>query len=178
MALRPVLKLPDPVLRRKAHKVTAFDDELKTLIQDMIETMRDEPGVGLAAPQVGVSKRVIVVEYPENDEIEESPIRLYSIANPEIVTFSETTLFGIEGCLSVPIYLGEVERAEKIVVQGFNQNGKKVRVNANGWLARIFQHEIDHLNGILFVDKATRIFKPEDSQTTADTKSDIYPSIE
>ena len=178
MASRPVIKLPDPVLRRKAHKVTAFDEELLTLIQDMIETMRDEPGVGLAAPQVNVSMRVIVVEYPENDEIEESPIRLYSIVNPEIVSFSETTLFGIEGCLSVPKYLGEVERAEKIVVQGFNPHGKKVRVNAHGWFARIFQHEIDHLNGILFVDRATRIFKPEDSQTTAETKTDSHPSIE
>ena len=164
MAIRTVIKLPNPFLRRKANRVTNFDAELRMLVNDMIDTMRDEPGVGLAAPQINVAKRIIVVEYPENDEIEGSPVRLFTVVNPEIAQMSEETEMGVEGCLSVPNYLGEVERAAGITVKGMNPFGKKIRIHARGWLARIFQHEIDHLNGILFVDRATRIFKPEEMQ--------------
>lgn len=168
MAIREVIKLPDPILRRKATKVTVFDTDLRVLVKDMIETMRGEPGVGLAAPQINVSKRIIVVEYPENDAEEDSPVRLYTVVNPEIVQASEKTEFGIEGCLSVPNYLGEVERSLRISVQGYNQYGKKMRIDASDWLARIFQHEIDHLNGILFVDRAIRVFKHEDLKNQED----------
>ena len=158
--IRPILFLPEPILRRKAHKVEKIDSDLKTLITDMIETMRVAPGVGLAAPQVGVPSRVIVVEFgDENDE--EAPKKLYTLINPEITFPSEEKVSGIEGCLSVPGLLGEVERYTKAVVRGKNRQGKPVKVTAEGWLARIFQHEIDHLDGILYPDRATKVWKPE-----------------
>lgn len=178
MTIREVIKLPNPALRRKATRVTVFDNDLRVLIQDMIETMRGEPGVGLAAPQINVAKRIIVVEYPENDEEEGSPVRLFTVVNPEITQASEETELGIEGCLSVPNYLGEVERALRITVQGYNQYGKKIRVEASDWLARIFQHEIDHLNGILFVDRAIRVFKPEDLKTQEYYNPEQHISVE
>jgi peptide deformylase len=163
--------LPDPILRRKARPVTAFDQNLQTLIDDMIETMRDAPGVGLAAPQVSVSQRVIVVEYAELDEEDqqgeaaepekEIKPRLYVVVNPEIGKVSPEMLLGVEGCLSIPGIIGEVDRHEVIQVKGLNRHGKPLRLKAQGWLARIFQHEIDHLDGVLFPDRATRVWKPE-----------------
>lgn len=160
MPLREIVFLPDPVLRRKAHKVTTFDSELQTLIDDMIETMREAPGVGLAAPQVGVSQRVVVIEYAEDEEDEEAPKKLYVIVNPEILQPSEETELGIEGCLSVPGLVGEVERSISLTVKGLNRRGQPVKYKLNGWLARIFQHEIDHLDGIIYTDRATRVWKP------------------
>lgn len=154
------------MLRRKAHKVNQFGHSFQTLVEDMIQTMREEPGVGLAAPQINVSSQVIVVEYPLDDRVENAKPTLFVFANPEIVEKSEGTEFGIEGCLSVPGLLGEVERSTHIVVSGLDRLGKKQRVSATGWLARIFQHEIDHVNGILFVDRAKKIWKPEAEQTT------------
>jgi peptide deformylase len=161
MAIREVVKIPESVLRRKAHKVTVFDRDFQVLVEDMIETMRAEPGVGLAAPQVNVSLQLIVVEYPEDDQVEDAKPRLYVVANPEIVDRADETEIGIEGCLSVPDLVGEVERAAKVVVKGLNRFGKKQKITAKGWLARIFQHEIDHVNGIVFVDRASRVWKPE-----------------
>ncbi len=165
MALRKIVTLPDAVLRRRAHTVTKFDKNLQTLIDDMIETMRDAPGVGLAAPQIGLSERIIVVEYYEREEDEEkedAPKKVYALLNPEIVKKSEETLIGIEGCLSIPGLVGDVERHATIQVKGFNRHGKPMKLKAQGWLARIFQHEIDHLNGILFTDRATRVWKPQE----------------
>jgi peptide deformylase len=166
MGLRTIVSLPDPVLRRKARPVTRFDADLQTLIEDMIETMRAAPGVGLAAPQMNVSQRLIVIEYaePEDDEnTEEKQARkkLYVLANPEIIKTSEETVVGVEGCLSVPGVVGEVERFLTVQVKGLNRHGKPMKVKAEGWLARIFQHEIDHINGIVFPDRATRVWKPE-----------------
>jgi peptide deformylase len=161
MTIRQIVFLPDPVLRRKAKPVDRFTPELQTLIDDMIETMRVAPGVGLAAPQVGVSERVIVVEYPEDDEKEDAPKKLFVVINPEIKEFSEETEPGVEGCLSVPGLHGEVERALAVTVKGQTRRGQPIKIKAKGWLARIFQHEIDHLNGIVFTDKATRVWKPE-----------------
>jgi peptide deformylase len=171
MALRNIVTLPDPVLRRKARAVTTFDKNLQILIDDMIETMREAPGVGLAAPQIGLAERLIVIEFAEEDENEESdqaqserktkPKKLFALANPEIVKASEETLFGVEGCLSIPNLVGEVERHAEVHVKGLNRHGKPVRIKAKGWLARIFQHEIDHLNGVLFTERATRIWQPE-----------------
>jgi peptide deformylase len=166
MALREIVSIPDPVLRRKAHKATEFDKEFQTLMDDMIETMRAAPGVGLAAPQVGISKRLIVIEYSE-DENEEAPTKakkLYVVANPEIIHTSIETEIGIEACLSVPGLVGEVERFSQVVVRGKNRRGQPVRINAHGWMARIFQHEMDHLDGILFTDRATRIWKPKEDE--------------
>lgn len=162
MAILDIALLPDPVLRRKAKKITGFDKDLQTLIEDMVETLRAAPGVGLAAPQVSVSSRLIVVEYGEEDEEgnEIKPKKLYVVVNPEIVQASEETELGIEGCLSIPNLVGEVERNVKITVKGLNRAGKPVKITAEGWLARIFQHEIDHLEGVIFPDRATRVWKP------------------
>jgi len=166
MALRKIVTLPEPVLRRKAKAVTKFDRNLQTLIEDMVETMREAPGVGLAAPQIGLSERLIVVEYyehEEEDEIEENeeaPRKVWAVLNPEIVKASEEKVMGIEGCLSIPNLVGEVERHAEIQVKGLNRHGKPMKIKARGWLARIFQHEIDHLNGVLFPDRATRVWQP------------------
>ncbi|MCD6355773.1 MAG: peptide deformylase [Anaerolineaceae bacterium] len=145
MALREVIKLPHPTLRRKAHKVKKFDGELHKLIDDMVETMRDEPGVGLAAPQVNISQRLIVVEYPEDDSLPEAEPKVFELVNPEFTYMSEETTMGVEGCLSVPNIFGEVERSQFVSVRGRNRYGRKIIINAHGWLARIFQHEVDHL---------------------------------
>jgi peptide deformylase len=166
MTLREVIKLPNLKLRRKANKVTDFGTDIKNLIEDMIETMRAEPGVGLAAPQVNVPQRLIVVEYPEDDSQEDTPPKLFIIANPEFKSMSLEMVKGIEGCLSVPDLLGQVERSNEVVVIGQDRRGKKQTIHAKGWLARIFQHEIDHLNGILFVDRALELFQPEEIQAT------------
>ncbi|MGB9896790.1 peptide deformylase [Thermanaerothrix sp.] len=166
MAIRPIVTVPDPVLRRKAQKVRQFDADLQQLIEDMIETMRAAPGVGLAAPQVGVSQRVIVVEYGE-DEDEDKPPRLYVVVNPEIVEVSAETEMGVEGCLSIPDLVGEVERYQRIVVKGQNRRGQPIKLKLRGWVARIFQHEIDHLDGVLFTDRAVRVWKPSPEEAVA-----------
>ncbi len=163
MALREIVTLPAPVLRRKARKVTDFGAELQTLIEDMIETMRAAPGVGLAAPQVNVSLRVIVVEYGDEED-DNAPRKLYIVINPEIVRYSKETVSGTEGCLSIPGFVGEVERYQAITVKGLNRHGKPQRIKAEGWLARIFQHEIDHLEGILFIDRAEKVWKAEEAE--------------
>ena len=167
MTIRPIVTLPEPVLRKKAHKITVFDKELQTLIDDMIETMREAPGVGLAAPQVGVSERLVVVEYAVDDEVEDSPSKLYVIVNPEIVEPSEEMTTGMEGCLSIPGLVGEVERHESLTVKGLNRRGKPIKVKASGWLARIFQHEIDHVEGIVYTDRATKVWKPSEEEAKA-----------
>jgi peptide deformylase len=165
MALREIVYIPEPVLRRKAHKITEFDKNLQTLIDDMVETMREAPGVGLAAPQVGISSRLIVIEYAENEEEEEdAPKKLYVVVNPEIVQASEETELGVEGCLSVPGLVGEVERHTQVVVKGLNRRGQPTKIKAEGWLARIFQHEIDHLEGVIFTDRATKVWKPKEGE--------------
>jgi len=172
MALREILVVDHPVLRKKAKKVGKITPDIRRLIDDMVETMRDAPGVGLAAPQVGVSQRVVVVEYAEDEEKEtpdgqapdesnrgQSPKpprkRLYTVVNPEITRRSEETVEGVEGCLSIPGWVGSVMRHEEIEVKGLNRAGGKFKLHARGWLARIFQHEVDHLDGILFVDRVS-----------------------
>jgi len=160
MALREIVTVPNDVLRRKAHRIESFDKDLQKTIDDMVETMREAPGVGLAAPQIGLLSRLVVIEYEEDDEKEDSPKKLYVLANPEIVKVSDETEMGIEGCLSIPALVGEVERPLEIVVRAQNRRGQPVKIKASGWLARIFQHEIDHLDGILYTDRATKVWKP------------------
>lgn len=163
MALREIVTLPNPVLRRKARKVTDFGPELQTLIDDMVDTMRAEPGVGLAANQVGVPLRVIVVEFgeePEDEEETPAP-KLYVVVNPELIKLSTETTMGTEGCLSVPGYLGTVERHVSLTVKGFNRRGQSLTIKAKDWLARIFQHEVDHLDAVLFVDHAEKVWRVE-----------------
>jgi peptide deformylase len=167
MAIREIISTPDPVLRRKAHKITKIDKELQTLIDDMIETMREAPGVGLAAPQVGVSQRLIVIEYGD-DENEDAPKKLFTLINPEIIETSEDMEQGIEACLSIPRMAGEVDRHLRVTVRGINRHGKAVKIKTRGWLARIFQHEIDHLEGILFTDRATKVWRVKDDEPVED----------
>jgi peptide deformylase len=156
MAVRDIVVIEQPVLRRKAKKIVKLTAEHRKLIEDMIETMRDAPGVGLAAPQVGVSERLIVIEWADEPDHEDDPPkkkRLFVVVNPEIVRASEELVQGTEGCLSVPGWVGDVMRHEAVTVRGLNRNGEKIKIEAEGWLARIFQHEIDHLDGVLYIDK-------------------------
>jgi peptide deformylase len=162
MAIREIVTTPNPVLRKKARKVTDFGPETQELIDDMVETMRVAPGVGLAAPQVDVSQRVVVVEYGD-DEDEEAPKKLFTLVNPEIIRYSPETILGNEGCLSVLGFQGEVERSLEVTVKALNRREKPVKIKAKDWLARIFQHEIDHLDGVLFVDRATNVWKAEEN---------------
>lgn len=162
MAIRKIITPPNPALRARAKKVKAFKSELHQLIEDMFETLRDASGVGLAAPQVEVSQRVIVVEVQEESEDPEAPpkpVKRYTIVNPEIVSKSTSRVTGNEACLSIPGYFGEVERYEWVKIRGLDRHGKPLKLKAQGWLARILQHEIDHLEGILFIDRATQVWK-------------------
>jgi peptide deformylase len=167
MAIRKIITTPNPILRQRASKVRAVTKNIRTLRDDLLETMRAEPGVGLAAPQIGVGQRVIVVEFKEESEDPEAPpkpAKLYTIANPEIVRHSVETDIANEGCLSIPGYIGEVERYSSVTIKGLNRNGDPFRVKAKGWLARIFQHEIDHLDGVLYIDRATQVWRLEEQE--------------
>lgn len=164
MAVRDVITPKNPILRKKARKITRFDDpKLQTLIDDMVETMLDAPGVGLAAPQVAVSQRVIVVHLPDDEESREEygddAGVLHIVLNPEIIRASRNLIDGVEACLSIPGYFGSVDRHAAVTVRGQDRDGKEIRIKARGWLARVFQHEIDHLDGILFIDRATEIWR-------------------
>lgn len=175
MALREIVYLPNPILRKKAKPVTKFDKDLQTLIDDMIETMREAPGVGLAAPQINLPMQLAVIEYAEGEDDEDRPEdapppekKIFVIINPEITKVSEEKVLGIEGCLSIPGLVGEVERHHVIEVKALNRHGNPIKIKAEGWLARIFQHEIDHLNGVLYTDKATQVWKPREEDTNVE----------
>lgn len=161
MTVREIVTLPNPVLRRKARNVSDFGADLQELVDDMIETMREAPGVGLAAPQVNVPLRVIVVEFGDEED-EEVPPKLYVVVNPEITRSSKEMVTGIEACLSIPDVAGDVDRSLTVTVKGQSRRGQPLKIKASGWLARIFQHEVDHLNGVLFVDHAERVWKIEE----------------
>ncbi len=152
MARYKVVLAGDPVLRRIAHPVKEVNDNIKKLLDNMAETLYHAKGVGLAAPQVGISKRVIVVDIGEG---------LFKLVNPEIVA-SSGIQDGAEGCLSLPDVVGNVKRSERVTVKALDENGDEVTIEASGYLARAFQHEIDHLNGIIFTDKATAIERVTD----------------
>jgi len=163
MGIRTIIQPDNPTLRAKARRVREFDKKLHKLLDDMLDTLNDAAGVGLAAPQIAVSKRAILVRLPDDEAArEEYGDRagvLYEMINPEIVKSSRETVEGIEGCLSIPGYFGLVERSEAVTVQGQDRHGKDMRVKAYGWLARVFQHEIDHLDGILYIDTAIEVWK-------------------
>jgi len=192
MGIRKIVTAPNPVLREKAKRVKSITPEVQRLIDDMVETMRQAPGVGLAAPQVGVSQRVIVVEVAEANEdgggeqsaIEAAaepavdpaaepaaprPTKLYALVNPEITRHSGELEPGTEGCLSIPGYLGEVERFSWATVKALDRHGKPFKLKVRGWPARVFQHEIDHLDGVLFIDRAKRLWnvEPEEEQAAS-----------
>ncbi len=151
MAIRTIYTSDNPVLRQRAKKVKRIEPSTQKLIDDMIETMLEAPGVGLAAPQVGVSLRVIVVEIPKDDDDSQAGTKLQLI-NPEVLK-SEGEQIGEEGCLSIPGYVGIVKRSEHVTVKGLNRKGKEVKIKASGYLARVLQHEVDHLDGVLFTDR-------------------------
>ncbi len=153
MALRRIINGDNSVLRGKAQAVGAVNSAILTLLDDMVETMYDAQGVGLAAPQIGISKRLIVVDAGDKTVLQ--------LINPSIVE-AEGSCVDVEGCLSVPGVFGEVDRAEKVMVTALNKDGQEFRLEAEGLLARILQHEIDHLNGTLFIDIAKRIVDPEE----------------
>ena len=157
MSVRQIVCADAPVLRRKARRVKQFDAALRSLVADMFETMHAANGVGLAAPQVGVSLRVCVIEMPADEEAG-TPARRYVLCNPEIVKTTGQEADD-EGCLSLPGYVGEVTRAAVVTVKGFDADGKAVRVKGEGLLARALQHELDHLDGILFVDRLESLDK-------------------
>ena len=145
MAVLPIRTLPDPVLKQKAKRVSIIDGSLNKLIRNMVETLHSEPGrAGLAAPQIGVSLRVIVIGLPD----EEGDMVL---VNPAIVKRRGERLIN-EGCLSIPGYFGQIKRAESVTVKGRDQSGKEIRIKADGLLAQALEHEIDHLNGVLYIN--------------------------
>jgi len=156
MALRRILSDEHPVLRSPTKEVIKINSGVLRLLEDMIETMREAKGVGLAANQVGVSKRILVATNGEEEVME--------LINP-CCEDAEGEELGVEGCLSIPGEYGEVPRASKIIVTALDREGHKVRIEAEGLLARILQHEIDHLDGVLFTDKALRMLDPEELQS-------------
>ena len=165
MALLKIITPENPALRQKARKIPPqVIPELQTLIDDMVETMRKAEGAGLAGPQVARSLRLFVAEYaepPAEEGQEGPPPKLYVLLNPEIVRTSVEMVDGAEGCLSIPGYAGDVLRHEAVTLQAYNRAGRPVKIKAKGWLARIFQHEIDHLDGVLYIDRASKIWPVE-----------------
>jgi peptide deformylase len=160
MALHKIITAENPILRRKAKKIHRFDPSIAKLADEMFETMHSAGGVGLAAPQIAQSIRIFVAEYEDHK---------VAMVNPEIVK-AEGEMLGTEGCLSIPGYVGEnIRRAEKIVVKGQDVRGKAMKVNAEGWFARVLQHEIDHLDGILFLD---RLDRPDDLHEVRDEEEE------
>ena len=153
MAILDIVLEGDPRLRQKATKVRQVDASVRKLAQDMYETIPEADGVAVAAPQVGVTRRLIVIRYTEEGEDGEEPREItYRLVNPEIVR-GHGRQVGLEGCLSIPGWVGEVPRQESITVKAIDMDNKAVRIKATGYLARVFQHEIDHLDGILFTDR-------------------------
>ncbi|MEG3641283.1 peptide deformylase [Magnetococcus sp. PR-3] len=155
MAILPIVTAPDPVLKKKAEPVEAVDETIQQLMKDMLETMYDAPGIGLAAPQVGISKRIIVVDvtYSEDGGSDGEP---YCLANPEIIA-ADGEITWDEGCLSVPETTGKVHRKEHVTVRGLNELGQEVTLDAHGLFAVCLQHEMDHLDGTLFIDRLSAL---------------------
>ena len=143
MAIIPIRTMPDSMLRQKARRVKNIDGSIHRLVDDMLKTMHAAPGVGLAAPQVGISLRLAVIQLPEEEEI--------VLINPQIARRAGETV-GVEGCLSIPGYVADVQRAAKVTVKALDRDGKEIRLRGEDLLARVLQHEIDHLNGVLFID--------------------------
>lgn len=165
MAIKKIYCLPEAVLRQKAKKVPKIDASIKRLIDDMVDTMIQAEGVGLAAPQVGVSLRVAVFQMPEEEP--------FAIVNPKMVKRAGKRLL-TEGCLSVPGYQGEVERSISITIKGLDQKGKEIRIKATGLMAQALEHEVDHLNGVLYID----LIEDEDKLYKIEPENDNKDNIE
>jgi peptide deformylase len=155
MAIRPILTLPDPLLRRQSTPVEQIDERIRTLVADMFETMYDAPGIGLAAIQIGVPKRVVVLDVSSKKD-DEDPAPLVLI-NPRITWSSDDVRAYQEGCLSIPEYYEDVERPDRVRVAFLDHDGAERQIEADGLLATAIQHEIDHLDGVLFIDHLSRL---------------------
>jgi len=153
MTIKPLIILPDPILRQVSQPVEQVDVEIARLADDMLETMYDAPGIGLAAIQIGVPRRMLVIDVSREDE-ENKPL---VFINPEVVASSDERSVYEEGCLSIPDYYAEVERPATVTVNYIDRDGKQQTVEADGLLATCLQHEIDHLNGVLFIDHISRL---------------------
>ncbi|MBN9033138.1 MAG: peptide deformylase [Rhizobiales bacterium 63-7] len=153
MSIKPLIILPDPLLRQVSAPVERVDDDLKRLADDMLETMYDAPGIGLAAIQIGVPRRMLVIDLAKDGEEKQPQVFI----NPEIIASSDARSVYEEGCLSIPEYYAEVERPAEVEVAYLDREGKESRVKAEGLLATCLQHEIDHLNGVLFIDHISRL---------------------
>ena len=155
MSQRKIVIEPDPILRKKSEMLEKVDDELRALLDDMLETMYDAPGIGLAAVQIGILKRLIVLDISKDKE-KKNPLFLI---NPEIISLSKKTSVHEEGCLSLPGYFAEIERPAECQIKFIDYNGKEKKLKANGLLATCIQHEVDHLNGVLFIDYLSKLKK-------------------
>ena len=155
MSLRKIVIEPDPILRKKSESLEKVDDKIRELLDDMLETMYAAPGIGLAAVQVGILKRIIVIDISKNKE-KKTPLFLI---NPEIISKSKKTSVYEEGCLSLPGYFAEIERPAECQIKFIDYNGKERVLVANGLLATCIQHEVDHLNGVLFIDYLSKLKK-------------------
>jgi peptide deformylase len=153
MAIRPLVILPDALLRKTSETVTTVTSEIRALADDMLETMYDAPGIGLAAIQIGVMKRVVVIDLAKPEE-EKTPM---VFLNPEVIAESDELNVHEEGCLSIPEYYAEVERPERVTVRYLGLDGKSHLLDADGLLSTCLQHEIDHLNGVLFIDYLSKL---------------------
>lgn len=152
--IRPILIYGDPALHQLAREVTVFDKELEQLVQDLFDTMDKAPGVGLAAPQIGVGLRVFVYSYPDDDDNPRRGVVINpTLTHSPIESGPADEELESEGCLSFPGERFALKRGEGVVIEGVNLENKPVRIEAEGWFARVFQHEFDHLNGIIYVDK-------------------------
>ncbi len=168
MSVRKILTSEAPVLRQVARKVPRVDEAMVRLLDDLTETMYEAHGAGLAAPQIGVSLRACVVKGEQGQPV--------ALVNPEIVK-AEGAQIGYEGCLSIPGMVGEVERAESVVVKGVGRRGKPIRVRASGFTARAYQHEIDHLNGVLFTDRLTSLDTLRHVEETVEGDASAEPEL-
>ncbi len=175
MSLLEIIQPDNPILRRQAVRINDFGETLQDLINDMYETMTSAEGVGLAGPQVAQSLRLVVVRLPDDENSQETygedAGKLYVVANPKISKRSSDTISGVEGCLSLPGLLGDVERYQNVEVTGQDRNGIPMCLQASDWLARVFQHEIDHLDGKLFIDMATNVWRPEEEDCVAEKEA-------
>ncbi|MDX1521465.1 MAG: peptide deformylase [Anaerolineae bacterium] len=187
MATRDIIQIPDNRLRQKANPVKSFAPHLKQLTEDMLETMREHEGVGLAGPQIGLMQRIFVAEIQLPQDEEDTTDLLcavtYALVNPEITKFADVLVEGQEGCLSMPGWVGLVERPAWVDVRAFNIEGKPLKIRAEGYLARVFMHEIDHLNGILYTDHITDPEKlwqlePDDEVSLENSPQPVDPGLQ
>jgi peptide deformylase len=166
MAIMPIIKMDNPVLHRKAKKVRKIDSSIQKLIDDMVDTMHNIEGVGLAAPQVGVPLQVVVIQMPDEEDV-------ITLINPEVVKISEETEMMTEGCLSLPGYNADVKRSTSITVKARDLEGKPIRIKGEGLMAQALQHEIDHINGIVFVDHLESMDKLHKNEEDEEEKGGI-----